>query len=275
MIAARARTDVGRISGRPTATNAARISVAAVRTGALAKSENRTGAGRSTLARVRRRCLACVAVRWFGVMVLCFALSACGSGSSGGGGVPSTTQLRAHLLDASDVGPSWQPGQAINPQDLAAFSQAPCEPATLEPSVADRLTAVTGTQFEPATPAYRHLIELVVTGDAPQLSDDLRTLFSTIESCSPHPGKATVSVHRLTIPSLGDQQAAYDVIQTLPRNTTTALSVRVGYVRMGSVAVLVGLSDFQASAQGVSQVSDSTFRSILRAATTKLRTATG
>lgn len=215
-------------------------------------------------------------MRWIIVVVLGLTVAACGGSGgnkSSGDAAPSSSQLHARLLNADDVGASWKVGHSINAEDLAAFAQAPCESATISPALVKRLTAVTGTQFEPVDRAYRHLIELVVTGDPKQLDNDLQSVFTAIESC-PSGGAAAgsaVAVTKLSIPKLGDQQAAYAVTQKSQGSSATALLLRAGYVRLGSVAVVVGLTDFQASSEGISQIGDDTFRALVTKATTKLR----
>ena len=212
--------------------------------------------------------------RWVGTVVVGLALTACGGGS-GGNAALTTAQIHSRLLNAADVGAAWKTGQAINAQDLAAFAQAPCESARTNQDVARRLTAVAGAQFEPVDRSYRHLIELVVTGSRDQLDNDLHNVFSTIESCNSGGASSATgpktAVKKLAIRPLGDQQAAYTVIQTTPLGSANALSLRAAYVRLGSVAVMVGLFDFQTSAEGASQVSDDAFRAIVAKATAKLR----
>jgi hypothetical protein len=214
------------------------------------------------------------------VIAVGLALAACGGGGSSGGSgdgggngraAPSSAQLHARLLTADDVGTQWKAGEPINSEDLAAFAQTPCAAATINPAVVKRLTAVVGAQFEPVDRSYRHLIELVVTGDATQLHKDLQSVFSAIESCDAAGSAGVrVTVTQLSIPELGDQRAAYAVTQNPPDGSPAAMSLRTAYVRLGTVAVVVGLVDFRASKDGVSLVSDDNFRALLTKATTKL-----
>lgn len=226
------------------------------------------------LMRARTRCV--------GFVAAIVGLVACGSSGTVSKTRPptstpttlSTAQLQAMLLTAGDVGGGWKAGEPINPQDLAAVSQLPCE-KTISPAIAKRLTAVAGTQFEPVDRSYKHLIELVTTGNPTQLASDLQSLFGAIESCSTATstgtGGAKLTVRTLTIPTLGDQHAAYAVTQAKSASSATALYLRSAYVRLGSVAVILGLADFQATAQGKSHVSDDAFIRLLQTAIAKLK----
>lgn len=206
-----------------------------------------------------------------GLVLLTVGLIACGGGGSSGSGGTSGTQLQAKLISAADLGPGWTVGADINPQDLAAFSQVPCDSTTLSATTAKRLTAVTGAQFEPTDHSYRHVIELVVSGDAGQLDGDLNQLFRAIEACSGSGGSgANLTIKTMAIPTLGDQRHAFAVTQT-QQAAARALSLRTAYVRVGSAALLLGLADFQASQQGSSTVSDQTFLQLLNTAVTRLR----
>jgi hypothetical protein len=197
-----------------------------------------------------------------------------GRQSSGGQTAMSIAPSQARLLTVSDLGTGWQPGAAINASDLAAFAQLPCEQSSLEPAVAKRLTAVTGVQFDPSDSSYKQLIELVVTGAPSQLDRDLRSLFDGIAACSGEAASSAkvmkVIVKSLSIPPLGDQRAAYSITQSGSSSAATTLCVRVGYVRLGSVAVALGLADFQATARGGSLLSDGTYVQFLKTAVAKL-----
>ena len=179
-----------------------------------------------------------------------------------------TTNWSGKLLTAADVGPGWQTGQPLNSADLAAFAQLPCERSTLSPAVAKRLSAATGVQFEPTDRSYKHVIELVVTGESARLADDLASLFAAVESCST--SGSGVDVERLPTPQLGDQRAAYAIHQPGPSGSTTTIYVRTGYVRLGSSAVALGLADFGATTTGKSQITDETYLALLNAAVAKL-----
>jgi hypothetical protein len=202
-------------------------------------------------------------------------LVACGSSDAGkqtgtpSTGIPSATQLEARLLDVGDVGAGWKLGQPITPEDLSSVSQSiPCTGVTIDPSVAKRLTAVTGRQLEPADRSAKHMIELVITGTSRQLDADLQTLARAMDSCSvktgTSQGTSTLTVKKLAVPKLGDQQAAY--VMTDSADSAGAFYVRNAFVRVGTVAVAFGLMEVVAAPQDKPQVSDDTFVKILRTA---------
>ncbi|HET6965918.1 MAG TPA: hypothetical protein VFH58_14180 [Acidimicrobiales bacterium] len=217
-----------------------------------------------------------------GALALSLALVGCGSSTSSKTGAPSTTatssttaapsttvptaaQLQARLLGAGDVGAGWQAGENITPEDLSSIAHAnPCGDDKIDPAVAKRLTAVTGMQFEPADRSYEHFIELVVTGDPTQLDSDLHALMADLESCP--------AVKDLSIPKLGDQQAAY--VMTAEESANAVWHVRNAVVRIGPVAVVVGMTEVLPSAQATPQISDETFTKVLRTAVTKVSGST-
>lgn len=219
-----------------------------------------------------------------GALTLSMALVACGSGTSSKTGAPTTTaaptttgaptttaaptttvptaaQLQARLLGAGDVGAGWQVGGSINPEDLSSIGHAnPCGNDKIDPAVAKRLTAVTGVQFEPTDHSYKHFIELVLTGDPAQLGSDLHALMAALDSCP--------AVKDLSIPKLGDQQAAYVI--TDAESANAVWHVRNAVVRVGPVAVAVGMTEILPSAQARPQISDDTFVKVLRTAVDKV-----
>lgn len=216
-------------------------------------------------------------IRFVSLVAVMAALVACG-GSSGGSGTagrspthssPATAsppQLSERLLTAADVGPGWQAGEPINPQDLAAFAQLPCD-RTLDPALAKRLTAVAGVQFSPADRSYKHVIELVAAGPASRLAADLQSLFTAIQSCRAGAG---VTVRALDLPALGDQSRGFAATQKSPQAAAATLSLRTAYVRVGSHAVLVGVADFQAGAKGTSTISDKAYVALVQKAVANL-----
>ncbi len=220
-------------------------------------------------------------VRWAVAPVLAAALVACGNAaptSKPGATTPaptttlSTAQLTSRLLGVDAVGAGWQVGSPINPADLSSFAQVPCEEVTLDPAVASRLTAATGIQFEPTDNSYKHIIELVAVGEPRQLASDLGALLGAIESCA---GTASTKaangmLKTLTIPALGEQRAAYiGSIAESPGSPTTWY-VRFGFVRLGSVAVSLGLTEILATPQDEPHVSDSEYVQLLTAAVTRI-----
>lgn len=209
---------------------------------------------------------------------LSVALVACGSGTTRqtvapSTTIPSTAQLEARLLDVGDVGAGWKVGPAINPQDLSSVSQSiPCSDVTIDPSVAKRLTAVTGIQFEPRDGSSRQMIELVITGESKQLDSDLQALIGAMDSCSAKTATTSatskLTVQKFAIPKLGDQQAAY--VMTDSADSAGAFYVRSAIIRVGSIAVAFGLTEVVATPQDKPQISDDTFVKILKTAVDKL-----
>lgn len=207
-------------------------------------------------------------------------LAACSSNGTGGKTSTTTTatlsaaQLQPKLLTLADVGSAWKAGEAINTEDLSSVAQSlPCGDSALEPTVAKRLTAVTGVQFEPADRSYKHLIELVITGRPEQLHGDLQALFATMEMCpttASSPSASTPTVTKLTIPALGDQRAAYVLIGAESAGSPTTWYVRDAAVRVGSVAITFGLTEILSSPQDKPQISDATFVQLLQTAVGKV-----
>lgn len=221
------------------------------------------------------------------ILVLAFTvvLAACGSGKTGGKATtppvtavttPSTAQLQARLLTVSDVGSSWNVGPAINSEDLSSVTQSiPCPDAAINPTIAKRLTAVTGIQFEPADRSYKHMIELAITGDPARLDSDLQTLFGALDACATTTSTATgttkLTVKRLSIPDLGDQRAAF-VMTGLDESAGSSATwyVRNAAVRVGPVAIMLGLTEILATPQDKPQISDESFVQLVQTAVGKL-----
>jgi hypothetical protein len=209
----------------------------------------------------------------FGLVV---ALAACGD--SGTTSQPTTTlsptQLHAKLLDVGGVGAGWQVGHAVNDADFSDATQIPCEGVTLDPAVTQRLTPVTGVQFEPTDQSYKHLIEFVLTGDPKQLDADLQTYFTTLERCSTvtttTAGASAVTVNELTIPRLGDQRAAYVLTGKESPGSDITWYGRSAAVRVGSIAIELGLTEILSTTQDKPQISDDGFVKILQTAVAKL-----
>lgn len=159
------------------------------------------------------------------------------------------------------------PGATSRP---GRHSEQTCSPGD-DPALASRLTAVTGIQFEPTDHSYKHLIELVVTGDPAQLGADLQKFISAMDSCAAKTATSTatskLTVKQMAIPQLGDQRVAYLTITPV---NGAAFYGRGAMVRFRSVAVVVGLTEGLYSPRGTPQISDSTFVSIVKTAYDKL-----
>lgn len=181
-------------------------------------------------------------------------------------------QLDERLLDASDVGPTWQPGPPITDADLTDATQIPCPDTAINPTIAARLTPITGVQFEPVDQSAQHLIEFAVTGQPEQLDADLQVLFDAMDACAATTpttiGTGSLTVERLTIPELGDQRAAYALIGVESPEATWY--VRDAEVRVGSVAVEVSLTEILHAADDEPSVSDDEFGQLVQTAVDEL-----
>lgn len=187
--------------------------------------------------------------------------------------VPPSEQLDAMLLDARDVGSStWQLGPPITDADLADATQLPCPDTAINPTIADRLTPITGVQFEPVDQSSKHLIEFAVTGQPEQLEADLQVLFGAMDACAATTpttiGTESLTVEQLTIPELGDQRRAYALIGVESAEATWY--VRDAEVRVGSIAVEVGLTEILQAPDDEPSVSDGEFVQLVETAVAKL-----
>jgi hypothetical protein len=179
----------------------------------------------------------------------------------------------AGLLDASDVGPDWRIGPDVNDADLTDATRIPCPDVALNPTIAARLTPAAGVQFEPADHSYRHLIEFVVTGEPHQLDSDLRAFFGAIESCStvtPAP-PAELRVEQRRIPQFGDQRGAFVLVGRETPDTPATWYVRNAVVRVGPVAVELGLAEILSTPEQAPHISDAEFDELLGRAVSKAR----
>lgn len=173
----------------------------------------------------------------------------------------------AMLLTASDLGAGWKVGEDINEMDLASFAQVPCANTALNPTIVARLTAVAGAQFEGADNPQRHLMNLIVTGTPGRLSADLEALFGGLVAC---PVGDPTTVAPLTIPDLGDQHHAVTMFAKVSATSPTVWHVRLAIVRVGGVAVELGLTEILAAADAPPTVTDAEFVAFLEAAVAKL-----
>lgn len=189
----------------------------------------------------------------------------------------SPEQLDAMLLDASDVGAAWQLGPAVTDADLADATQIPCPDTALDPGVTDRLTPVTGVQFEPVDHSSKHLIEFAVTGRPEQLDGDLQVLFDAMAACAATTpttiGTGSLAVEPLTIPELGDQRAAYTLIGVESPDATWY--IRNAEVRVGAIAVEVGLTEILQTPDDEPSIGDAEFVRLVQTAVAKLHDGTG
>ncbi len=189
-----------------------------------------------------------------------------------------TAQLEAMLLDAADVGAGWEIGSAVNAQDLADAVKVPCPDTAVNPTILERLTGKTGIQFSPTDRSYKHIIETLVTGDPVRLDKDMQVLFGAVQACptvasttpssGSSPGTVTPTYRELTIPKLGDQRMAAVLIGVESPQATWY--VRSAMVRVGSVAMTLGLTEILATPQDTPKISDAEFVKLVETAVAKL-----
>jgi hypothetical protein len=183
----------------------------------------------------------------------------------------SVATLTERLLAAGDLPAGWKLGHAVNNSDFEAFAQLPCDNAAINPLAAKRLTAQTGIQFEPTGGSSAHLIELVTTGEPAQLTKDIGMLIGAREdACSASDatsGGSPISITSLTLPSVGDQRSAYSGRV----DSSAHWFGRNAVVRVGSVAVVVGLTEVLSSATATPMVCDAEFVQLVERAVQRLQ----
>jgi hypothetical protein len=184
----------------------------------------------------------------------------------------STAQLDSMLLDVNDVGAGWQVGPAVNDADFSDSTQLPCSDMAINPTIIQRLTPVTGIQFEPTDHSYKHMIELVVTGEPEQLDSDLQVYFDAVDACAATTptttGTGTLIVEQSAIPAVGDQRAAY--ILTGIESPDATWYVRDAEVRVGAIAIELALTEILPTPQDEPTISDAEFVQLLQMAVAKL-----
>ena len=189
----------------------------------------------------------------------------------------STPQLRAKMLDGSDVGAFWKVGNPVNPMDLSGFAQIPCPNITVDPAVAKRLTGDTGVQFEPTDGSYKHMIEMALTGEPGQLDSDLQQFIDAMNACaaslasaSTTSGTQTLSGTKLPIPALGDQRGAWVGYATESPGSQARWYIRNAVVRVGSTAIGLGLTEILFTPKDTPKFSNAEFVQILETAVNKI-----
>lgn len=199
------------------------------------------------------------------------ALGACGdSGAKSPSAVMSAADAKLRLIDVATVGSSWQVGSPINELDLAAFNQVPCDDLALDATTSSRLTGITGIQFEPINSSGRHLIEMVVSADPKQLTTDIGALIGAFDACAARKTVAvdggSFSIAKLSIGALGDQRGGYTFSGT-PSPDGPVWYGRAAIVRIGSVALTLGLTEILENEQAKPTIGDADFIRIAKTAT--------
>jgi hypothetical protein len=176
------------------------------------------------------------------------------------------------LLDVGDVGAGWQVGPEVTDADFSDSTQFPCNDMALNPTIIERLTPVTGIQFEPTDGSYKHLIEFLVTGDPQRLALDLQFYFEGMEACAATTpttiGFGTLTVEPFTIPELGDQRVAY--VLTGVESPDATWYIRSAEVRVGSIASEVALTEILPTPQDEPTITDAEYVQLLETAVAKL-----
>ena len=184
----------------------------------------------------------------------------------------SIAQLDSMLLDIGDVGAGWQLGPQVTDADFSDSVQFPCNDMALNPTIIERLTPITGVQFEPIDGSNKHLIEFLVTGDPGRLALDLQFYFEGMEACAATTptttGTGTLTVEPFTIPELGDQRAAY--VLTGVESPDATWYIRSAEVRVGSVAIQVALTEILSTPDDEPTVADAEYIQLLNTAVAKL-----
>jgi putative hemolysin len=187
--------------------------------------------------------------------------------------LPTADQLDALLLGIGDVGSAWRLGPAITDADLTDAIQIPCPDTAINPTIGDRLTPITGVQFEPVDQSSRHLIEFALTGRPERLGADLQALFDTLDACAATTpttiDTGSLTVERLAIPDLGEQRAAYTL--TGVQGPEATWYVRTAYARVGSIAVEIGLTEILPAPDDQPSVSDDEFVQLVQTAVAGLQ----
>jgi hypothetical protein len=163
-------------------------------------------------------------------------------------------------------------GPDLNAADFADSTQIPCPDVALNPTIATRLTPATGVQFEPTDRSYKHLIEFILTGDASRLDADLQASFDAIDSCSTvRPAtEETVTVERLAVPELGDQRAAFTLVGRESPDVPSQWYVRYATVRVGHIAVGLGLTEILSTPRQEPDIVDERFVELVETAVAKI-----
>jgi hypothetical protein len=187
--------------------------------------------------------------------------------------IPSTAELEAMLLDEGDVADGWKLSNPVNPDDLASFAQIPCEDTALNPTIAERLVADTGVQFEPTDGSYAHILQFVLTGDPARLAADLQILHDATMSCPEATTDSPVAVDELSIPELGDQR--YGLSLTASESPEATWYIRSAVVREGPVAIGLDVTEILPDPSATPTISDDEVVRLLETAVAKMEGSAG
>lgn len=189
--------------------------------------------------------------------------------------LPTVDELDAMLLSTDDVFAGWQLASPINEADLADSVGVPCADTGINPTIVDRLQAVTGVQFEPADGSYAHLIEFATVGYPARLAADLDVMFGALDACGPEftgqGGEGSGTLEDLALPAdLGDQRQAYVITGLETEDSEVVWYGRSAWVRVGPVAISVGLTEVLPVDDLTPTISDEQFVAMVETAVAKV-----
>jgi hypothetical protein len=188
--------------------------------------------------------------------------------------VPPAAAMEAMLLTADDIEAQFggDPGWTVEPIDyeegLSGYLQLRCDDVVLDPTIVERLTAETGIDAG-REDGGATLVEFLITGDAEQLSADLEAWVAADESCTATQSTSpdTTATRELALPELGDQQ--YAEAGTCEGWGPDSQSY-TALVRIGTVAILLGVCEGPVSEGAELLISDEEFVQLLEAAVAKV-----
>lgn len=188
---------------------------------------------------------------------------------------PSATipaDLNRFALTLDDVGATWKPSNPLNDADFRDFGGLPCEDMAINPTILERIRPTAGVQFEPSTAGSRHLIEFILSGESARLAADIDVLIGAEQACADQTraGSESLKVERLTIPDLGEQRAAFLLRGLESEGGTAYWYVRQGIVRVGGIAITIGLTEILSSPTAAPTIPDTEFVRLLTAATARI-----
>jgi hypothetical protein len=205
-------------------------------------------------------------IGFIGAFALAAATVACGDDNGTSTGTTAPTTATVVLLTVGDVGSVWKLSNAVNDADYADAFQMPCADTALNPTIKARLTPTSGVQFEPVDHGYQHLIEMVVTGEAARLDADLAIYIEALQACSANPSADLLSYDQMMVLDMGDQSATFEATAYESGSTGPVWYTRTSIVRVGGVAITLGLSEVLDNKDLAPAINDDEYVRILEAA---------
>lgn len=209
-------------------------------------------------------------IGFFGVFALAAVMVACGDDEGSSTATTAPTTAKVVLLTVGDVGSVWKVSNAVNDADYADAFQVPCADTALNPTIRTRLTPTSGVQFEPVDHGSQHLIEMIVTGEAARLDADLAIYIEALQSCTANPSADLLSYEQMMVLDMGDQSATFEATAYESGSSGPVWYIRSSIVRVGGVALTLGLSEVLDNKDLEPAISDDEYVRILEAAVTGL-----